>query len=178
MKKFYLLLLALIVGIGAVNAKRVYFQNTGNWGTIYVHHWTDGGDETKWPGDVLNKENNVVINGTTYYYFETERAKIIFNNNSGSQTKDLQANDGAVYSMAKNANSGSGMTTDPIGTITQNSDGSYRFTKAGEVVLVEGHLYFAVQEPYTKDKNVYLHTWSPQITSNGYPGDQLTISKL
>ena len=166
MKKLYFLLVALFVGIFSAQAARVYFQNTGNWGTVAAYAWSP--DNKGWPGIVLSSSTNTTtIDGTLYYFYDTPGAqtKIIFNNNNqGQQTKDLAVIDNAVYSYAQNSNNGG--TTDPIGNIVNG-----HFVKAGEVVLTEGSLYFPV-ETYDKSK-AYLYTWSPQVTG-GWPGDQMT----
>lgn len=77
---------------------RLYFQNTGSWGTVYAYVWYDGHDAEEggknngWPGVTTSTET---ICGITYNYYEFNREdhpnwdKIIFNNNGSKQTSDL-----------------------------------------------------------------------------------------
>lgn len=168
MKKLLLATVAFFVCVAA-NAMTVYFQNTGNWGTVYVHYW-GGSSATDWPGNEV--KTTITANGTTYYQAEIpdNSTGVIFDNNDqGQQTKNLTPAQGNTYSFAANNNSGG--TPDPIGTITKNADGTYTFTKAGDVVLVPGSLYFPVST--YNYSTAYLYTWEPQITEN-WPGNQMT----
>ena len=62
----------------------VYFKNTANWANVYVHNWSDAGGGTSWPGTKVT-----VTNGVASITVPAGRDKIIFHNNSGTQTSDL-----------------------------------------------------------------------------------------
>ena len=69
---------------------RLYFQNTGNWGTIDAYVWYDGHDKEEggknaaWPGVNINSQTETIC-GVTYHYYEFDRSlnpnwdKVIFN---------------------------------------------------------------------------------------------------
>lgn len=167
MKKLLLTFVACLVAIAA-NATTVYFENTGKWSKVSAYCWSP--ENAGWPGVACT--TTITASGTDYYAYTIpgNQTQIIFNNGSDSgKTKDLAVIDGAVYSFAVNYNNGG--TTDPIGTIKKEDDGSYTFTKAGEVVLTEGKLYFPV-ETYNESK-AYFYSWSPDVTG-AWPGTQLT----
>ena len=171
MKKLLFTLIACLTVL-SVNAKTAYFLNDdSSWGAVYAYAWnTDNDKNGNWPGIQLQNINTREVDGVTYYYYECDYANIIFNAGNGKpQTKNLEVfSDGAVYSATNNNNS-TGYTY-PIGTITKQPDGSYTFTKAGDVILTKGFLYFPVS---TYDKpQAYLYTYSPQVTK-AWPGDEL-----
>ena len=74
------------------------FENTGNWAEVYAYAWVG---EVKplgeWPGTQLTADASgkfpVTIEGT-------KPEKIIFNNNAGVQTDDLDFKDGGVYNAS------------------------------------------------------------------------------
>ena len=96
MKKFYFLLVALMVGLAA-NAATVYFENTSNWARVYMYAWT-GGSNNGWPGTQLTE--TVEKDGHTYYVATTSYESCIFNNGSGVQTSDLGVNDDGIYNAS------------------------------------------------------------------------------
>lgn len=79
-------------------AYHVYFENTGNWPQPYVWAWTDQANCTtkgSWPGDAMTKRGDL-------WYWELPAGKpvptkIIFNNNSGTETANLPYVNGATY---------------------------------------------------------------------------------
>ncbi len=99
MKKFYFLLLALLVTFGA-KAWSVKFTNPQGWAQVAVWAWDDADNYTggQWPGKLMTKDGDVWT-----YSDDTATGvptKIIFNNNNaGSQTNDLNFVDGATYDM-------------------------------------------------------------------------------
>lgn len=63
----------------------VYFKNTDNWSQVYIHYWKDG-ETTDWPGKPMT-----LVSGNIYKYeVPNGMTGVIFNNNSGTQTGDLQ----------------------------------------------------------------------------------------
>lgn len=67
----------------------VYFTNPSNWSSVYCYAWVGAGDAYmgQWPGKQMQKDDQ-----TGYYYMENIviGENIIFNNGSGSKTKDLK----------------------------------------------------------------------------------------
>ena len=119
---------------------RVRYQNTKNWNDVYMYVWNgDNKPLGAWPGKPMTKESD----GS--YYFDlsvtgTGTYNYIFNNNSGSQTGNIEgisyepgkevvfSADGKVVSnTATGGSSGSG---DAVGR-GSNSDGSYTLTIPG-----------------------------------------------
>lgn len=75
----------------APSGTTVYFKNTDNWSTVYCYSWVDGGDNDKaWPGTAMTDEGNGIFS-----YVSTKACdKVIFNNNSGTQTDTMNYPDG------------------------------------------------------------------------------------
>ena len=80
-----------------VNNNVIYFINTKGWSTVYCYAWKGNGGSgnqlSSWPGVKMTKTSKKV-NG--YYVWKLESTniltnweKVIFTNNSGSQTKDI-----------------------------------------------------------------------------------------
>lgn len=94
MKKLTLLLAAVLTVLGA-NAWTVKFTNPDNWTKVYAYTFpveTEGA----WPGSEMTKEGDVwTLTGSS----EEVPGKIIFNNNSGSQTNNLNFVAEATYDM-------------------------------------------------------------------------------
>lgn len=67
--------------------RTVYFKNTGNWSAVYAYAWAGSDDfmTNAWPGTPM------IPVGDNVYSLEIPAGaeKIIFNNNTGSQTADL-----------------------------------------------------------------------------------------
>lgn len=146
-----MLLLTLLTISGVTEAKKIYFQNTGNWNKIYAHHWTENGSGTSWPGEQLlgdGKDEKTVINGITYYIIETTDEKIIFNNNSGNQTNDLIATDGSIFKATNTDNNPCGMVCE---------DGTIETTE-----------YYAIHGPILNFKN---NDWMPGGMKKNANGD-------
>ena len=74
----------------------VYYQNSSNWSTVYCYMW-NGSGETKnaeWPGVQMTLHKDNVYKYTT----STDYANVIFTNNAGQQTADLQfPGDGQIF---------------------------------------------------------------------------------
>lgn len=96
MKKFYFLLLALLVTFGA-KAWSVKFTNPQNWAQVYVYTWNAAGTQSgAWPGTLMTKAGDV----WTYEADTDMPEKIIFNGGNGqAQTNDLNFVNEATYDM-------------------------------------------------------------------------------
>ncbi len=120
---------------------KVRFQNSNSWENVYMHVWGDSNNQitaTTWPGIQMTKESD----GSYYYDFKvtgTGTCNYVFNNNSGSQTGNIENipyepggvavfdEKGLVSNTATGGSSGSG---DAVGQ-GSNSDGSYTLTIPG-----------------------------------------------
>lgn len=168
MKKFYLMMLAMLTAIAA-NATTVYFENTDNWSTVNAYAWNP--ENADWPGLKVTTTVTVTVQGSsetkTLYAYELPGAQtnIIFNNGNNQQTADLPATDGAVYSYAANYNFGAG-TKYPIGSVSGN-----KFIPAGEVEITYGKIYVPVK---SYDHSVaYIYAWEPTLFGR-WAGKQMT----
>ncbi|MDE6581035.1 MAG: starch-binding protein [Duncaniella sp.] len=94
MKKFYFLMLAMLVAFGA-KAWSVKFTNPDNWAQVFVYTWNAAGNQSgAWPGTLMTKAGEV----WTYEADTDMPEKIIFNGGNGQpQTNDLNFVDGATY---------------------------------------------------------------------------------
>ncbi|SFC90053.1 starch-binding protein [Butyrivibrio sp. YAB3001] len=77
---------------GNVEGQRVvYFRNSTGWDEVYVYTWNGAGagSNSGWPGEPMAVYD--ADNGIYYYVLDNDIDfdKIIFNNNSGTQTSDL-----------------------------------------------------------------------------------------
>ena len=76
-------------------ANYIYFSNTGNWSNVYCYVW-EPKELGAWPGTKLETKTKDGL----YYVVELTDATIanvIFNNNSGTQTKNLKLTIGHIY---------------------------------------------------------------------------------
>lgn len=67
----------------------VYF--TKNWTNNYIHYWGASSGNTSWPGYNMNSNKaytNEYNQDVLYYVITTNHTKVIFHNNSGTQTGD------------------------------------------------------------------------------------------
>ncbi len=84
----------------------VYFDNSAsNWSSVYVYMWDGEGEFVgKWPGTQMTETATVDGKTMLSYTYTPSRAisggKIIFNNGSGSQTKDLEIVAGGIYTAS------------------------------------------------------------------------------
>ncbi len=84
----------------------VYFDNSAsNWSSVYVYMWDGEGEFVgKWPGTQMTETATVDGKTMLSYTYTPSRAisggKIIFNNGSGSQTKDLELVAGGIYTAS------------------------------------------------------------------------------
>lgn len=89
-----------IDSLGTIDTTSVYFENTGNWSTVCAYIW-DYGTSTKnaaWPGEKITDD---IGNGIYKYSYSNvssyAKPMIIFNNNNGTQTADLEYVAGGYY---------------------------------------------------------------------------------
>ena len=74
----------------------VYLRDSANWGTAYIHYWSNSAGSV-WPGDQMESMGN------NLYRFAVgpEYTGIVFNNGgNGQQSADLTVNYGQVYDNA------------------------------------------------------------------------------
>lgn len=75
----------------------VYFVNTKNWSNVYVYAWKgsggSGNQNSSWPGVKMTKTSRKVNGYDVYSYtsnnFLDTWEKLIFTNDSGSQTSNI-----------------------------------------------------------------------------------------
>ena len=84
----------------------VYF--TKNWTNNYIHYWGASSGNTSWPGYNMNSNKaytNEYNQDVLYYVITTNHTKVIFHNNSGTQTGDttLGSNSCFYFNGASNA---------------------------------------------------------------------------
>lgn len=87
------------------NGKTIYFVNSANWDEVYVYSWVTGTTTSTWPGYPMTKTGETV-NGFDVYAVEIEadHDAVIFNNNdNGSQTADLVAQENQYYDVKSKA---------------------------------------------------------------------------
>lgn len=78
----------------------VYFVNTARWTNVYIHTWVDGGEGTSWPGTPLSNKVETINGYDVYKYVRPSGKsynKVIFHNNDGTQTADLEWVNGKYY---------------------------------------------------------------------------------
>ena len=144
MKKFYLLMMACLVAIGA-SAWSVKFTNPDNWSTVKVYTYNPEGNG-KWPGSDMTKGSDGVWSYTSSPATEAAPAYIIFHNGSGSQTGDLTfgaTNDGKTYDKSG-----------PVGA--QLNDYSVYFDNSA-----------------SNWQKVYAYCWDG-VSSGSWPGTEVT----
>lgn len=75
--------------------KTVTFINDASWNAVYVWAWNDSENFTGgiWPGVEITPDND----GKYTWSTTGDPTKIIFNDNNGNQTADLEFEDGATY---------------------------------------------------------------------------------
>ena len=118
---------------------RVRYQNTNNWDKVCVYVW-NGNDKPlgEWPGKLMTEDSD----GTYYYDLSvtgTGTYNYIFNNNSGSQTGNIEnilyePGKEAVFNFDGKISNTAGGSSGPGDAVGQgsNSDGSYTLTIPGD----------------------------------------------
>ena len=137
---------------------KCYFNNSGNWSDVYVWAWdADNNDAQKtsasaWPGEKITSTDS---NG--YYIWTGSKGsptKIIFNNGSGTQTSNLEYQNGKVYDASGN-----------ISDYPSTSSGSSDPTPSTPAsVTITGDYNLAYSGSHT-----YVHYWGGTASSS-WPG--------
>ena len=80
---------------------RVYFDNSENWDTPYIYFWEGSSGPNAWPGVPMETSSD----GRWTYLIPTQYNKVIFNNNQGAQTGDLDvpSSSGMTFSYSNNS---------------------------------------------------------------------------
>lgn len=93
----------------------VYF--TKNWTNNYIHYWGASSGNTTWPGNNMNSNKaytNEYNQDVLYYVITTSHTKVIFHNNSGTQTGDTTLGSNSCFYF-NGANSAAGTWSPPTG---------------------------------------------------------------
>ncbi|MCM1368749.1 MAG: starch-binding protein [Candidatus Amulumruptor caecigallinarius] len=151
------LLAAVLACALPMAAKRVYYENTmSKWTTVKIHYWGDS-SSTTWAGVNMNKyDTDPNLQNIYYYDIPDNTTGIIFNNNEGVQTSDIENGyivNNQVYRYEGNNNSDKGWKA--LGDIKD-----YR------QLLSDTYVYFNNES--TKWVNVYVHYWGAK--SSNFPG--------
>ncbi len=80
----------------------VYF--TKNWTNNYIHYWGASSGNTTWPGNNMNSNvayKNEYNQDVLYYVITTNHTKVIFHNNSGTQTGDTTLGNNSCFYFNK-----------------------------------------------------------------------------
>lgn len=106
-------------------SKIIYFRNSGKWDSVYAYIWKKGTDisNAKWPGCEMSKVSDI-SNGYEMTVDNNTFSQVIFNNNSGIQTANLELpqldDNNNCYFLIKtsnNATSGEWSSYSPDGDI-------------------------------------------------------------
>ncbi|MCQ2514371.1 MAG: starch-binding protein [Ruminococcus sp.] len=74
----------------------IYFENSSNWSAPYAYYWGGTTAIPDWPGVAMEK-----VSGNVYRIsIPTTAQNVIFSNNGGSQTADLTAQFGKIYTSS------------------------------------------------------------------------------
>ncbi len=79
------------IGIELTEVFTVYYNNPEEWDDVYAYAWEDDGDHyIDWPGELMNEPEE----GSDWYSYNipTNFDMVIFNNDDGEQTDDLERN--------------------------------------------------------------------------------------
>ncbi len=132
----------------------VYFRNNKNWSEVYAYMWADNGNSNAgWPGEAMElvdaKEKLYKVNIDT----KNDFAHIIFNNNEGTQTSnlDLPGYD-ALFTLGE-----------------EGGFSSFDGTVAGNRVV-----YFKNTAGWN---DVYVYTWNGAGagSNSGWPGEKMDV---
>lgn len=139
-----------------VSEYTVYFKNSGNWDSVYAYMWADSGDNNaEWPGvqmDVIDED--LKLYGITVQT-DDGFSHIIFNNNNGTQTDNL---DLPGYNAL----------------FTMGAEGGWSDYEGSESDSGKRVAYFMNTQDWA---SVYAYAWnSAGAGSNaGWPGEEMTV---
>ena len=111
---------------------KVHFKNTQNWENVYMHVWADSNNPlTTWPGTKITQQDTDGYYVTELNVTGTGSYNYVFNNGSGTQTKDIT---NVPYAPGKEVwfdyetvkdNTATGSTGTGDASRGANADGSY-----------------------------------------------------
>ena len=160
-------LCTVVLTASAADGTTVYFKNTANWSTVTAYYWPKGGSGSiAWPGTAMTDEGEGIFSINV----PADNNCIIFSNNGGSQTKDLDIPGGnyifdystsaweeynpgpklpSITANKKDGSSFKGETTDITITVTDADSASYSvdggaaksFTGSATVTIGTGVAY-------------------------------------
>ena len=136
-----------------------YFDNSqSNWETVWAYAWNNGVYPFgSWPGEKLDQnENGLYVATIKKEDVNASGLQIIFNNgNNGSQTKDLPAEDGYVYTANTQPGDVSGGGGGESGDDQQKPDPSYSsvgkisgYDEQGQDIVFYGEYATITLTPY------------------------------
>ena len=134
------------------NKDTIYFVNTKNWSNVYLYAWEGAGGNghqlSSWPGVKMTKTGKQKDGHDIYSYTSSNLLEkwdhVIFTNNSGSQTKDLDI----MYNL-------------------YDFDGNSSIYTDGGFVTTKDKIYFVNNKKWS---NVYIYAWE----GTGGNGHQLS----
>lgn len=142
-------------------SNKIYFKNTGNWSNVMAYYWSDENTKmTVWPGEAMTSI------GDNVYSIElpSDATYVIFNNNSGDQTKDIKLQGfGKIYNN---------------GTWSDYSESPEQPTSPETPTSpVSGDNYTITFTNNRNWGNVNCYYWSESDTNMvAWPGTQMTYS--
>ncbi|MDE6558888.1 MAG: starch-binding protein, partial [Muribaculaceae bacterium] len=158
MKNSLLFCLLTLLGTLIGNATTVYFvRPAGVTGSTEINKytWNDTTNEKfdgNWPGRAITVTTET-IDGKTYIVEEIDdAAQFVIFNWDGGQTANLEIVDNGVY--------------DTSGRIGSIENGHFKEFTVGSL-----RYYFLNSANWEK---IYIHAWSPQPWTEGWPGHQMT----
>ena len=118
---------------------KVHFKNTQNWENVYMHVWADSNNPlTTWPGTKITQQDTDGYYVTELNVTGTGSYNYVFNNGSGTQTKDITNVPYAPgkevwfdYETVKDNTADTGSTGTGDASRGANADGSYTLTIPG-----------------------------------------------
>lgn len=155
--RLFLVAVFLTICTSAFSAtKRVFYENTGGWGTVYAYTWTNGGTDQKteefgaFPGKTLTTRT-----GDGYYYVDVESdVNIIFSDGTGGLTGNNQTS-----------------------TLSVENNRLYKLDATYESVTPETEEIVIYAKKPTDWGTPYAYVWNSApyiIDSNTSPGTQMT----
>ncbi|MCQ2513567.1 MAG: starch-binding protein [Ruminococcus sp.] len=157
-----------------VSENILYFENKDNWANVYAYYWdTSDQSMTQWPGTQMTK-----VNGNIYSVSVSEKATmIIFNNGSGSQTKDIKI-DGYNKVFSGDAWKNYEAPTEPT-TAEPTTEVPTTVVPTVETTVAPTTEPVSVNYIYYKNtsnwSDIYAYYWNEKDTTlTKWPGDKMT----
>ena len=154
------------IDLTALGGKIVAIKNN-TFSTPYAYAWKSSGEVVmSWPGKAMEKLNS------EYYYIVLPEGcdKIIFSNNGGNQTADLDIPaDYAVYNLS--GGNWNGTLSDvadvrrfPLDGNTNNNNNNNNNDNKGEYIYLKDNANWG---------NAYCHSWGSDGSGTSWPGTQM-----